>query len=54
MHMHMHMHMHSLLQFVLSAVYVTEYNWNAKWGGKFEAIRTQTFHATNHTTKTNE
>ena len=25
-----------------------------RWGGKFEAIRTQTFHATNHATKTND
>ena len=32
----------------------TEYNWNARWGEKFEAIRTQTFHATNHATKTND
>ena len=31
----------------------TEYNWNARWGGKFETIRTQTFHATNYATKTN-
>ena len=32
----------------------TEYDWNARWGGKFEAIRTQTFHATNHASKTND
>ena len=30
----------------------TEYNWNDRWGGKFEAICTQTFHATSHATKT--